>query len=117
MAVTEEMLQEVEEITRILRAWDVWDAEKLPMPPCCPDDEKITDTIDALLTEIAALRRALEEHAIHAEYDYPGDAPELCGYTCQICKGFGARNEDVEHETSCVLSSPTPSTGGAHGMD
>jgi hypothetical protein len=109
MAVTEEMLQEVEEITRILRAWDVWDAEKLPMPPRRPDDEKIADTIDALLAEIAALRRALDDlaskvmnHKDAIRFDFSRDCDS-------------ARHEMWNAAESVLAKLPTPPAGGAHG--
>lgn len=54
--------------------------------------------VHRLVVERDRLRAALAEHAVVAEYDCPGDTPEFCGMSCQLCFGLD------RHEPDCLLA-------------
>jgi hypothetical protein len=37
------------------------------------------------------------------DYDCPGGPPELCGYQCGECKGFGDYGDSIAHKAGCVV--------------
>jgi hypothetical protein len=49
------------------------------------------------------LKDAAERIWIEAEYDCPGDTPELCGYLCGECKGDGPTESEVKHKPDCFV--------------
>ena len=59
---------------------------------------------DALQARIARLLQALADRAILAEYDCPGDAPEICGWQCEICGALGAEPSDLDHAPTCLFA-------------
>jgi hypothetical protein len=52
---------------------------------------------------------ALINHCIVEEYDYPGDAPEVCGWKCTICGMSDIEAHTIEHKRECPLAVVTPS--------
>jgi hypothetical protein len=63
--------------------------------------------MSALKAELTTAQEAGLRHAIVPDYDYPGDAEVLAGYTCHECGGSGDRRESVEHK-NCALKGQTP---------
>ena len=63
---------------------------------------------DALQARIARLLQALADRAILAEYDCPGDAPEICGWQCEICGALGAEPSDLDHAPTCLFAAAGP---------
>ena len=59
---------------------------------------------DGLQARIARLLQALADRAILAEYDCPGDAPEICGWQCEICGALGAEPSDLDHAPTCLFA-------------
>jgi hypothetical protein len=54
---------------------------------------------------------ALTKHGTHEEFDFPGDAPESCGWWCDLCNGAGGENgrdgaRAIEHKPDCLLFDP-----------
>lgn len=62
------------------------------------------ESAEAEATRLRAMVEAVKPHLASADYDYPGDAPELCGYTCTICQKSGAEIEEIEHSAECALA-------------
>lgn len=52
------------------------------------------------------LREVLAEWVVQPDYDWPGDAPEICGYQCCVCKAL-SEDETIEHKTDCPLFTAT----------
>lgn len=59
--------------------------------------------IAAQAAEIDAMRAVGLRHAIVPDYDYPGDAEVLAGYSCHECSGSGDTRDGVEHKSGCAL--------------
>ncbi len=57
----------------------------------------------ALRIMFAKVVEAAEMVWIQAEYDCPGDTPELCGWSCSECKGEGATEETIDHAADCFV--------------
>lgn len=64
------------------------------------------DRIAWLAKRVEDLEDALKENVVIEEFDYPGDAPESCGWVCRSCEGNGETADTVEHKSECLLSSP-----------
>lgn len=67
--------------------------------------KRLQDQVAELQERLAAaedwadeLHRVLEQTATIPEYDCPGDTPELCGWSCMLCRG------NDEHKEDCILS-------------
>jgi hypothetical protein len=52
--------------------------------------------------DAAELHRVLEQTVTVPEYDCPGDTPELCGWSCMLCRG------NDEHKYDCVIAKDNP---------
>jgi hypothetical protein len=77
-------------------------------PPNAPGDD-CTAELAVKLAEadatIARLRAALIERVVLEEFDYPGDAPESCGFECHLCNVGGAKTAaEVQHKPDCPLA-------------
>lgn len=58
--------------------------------------------------QILQLKEALGRHAIREEFDYPGDAPEFCGWWCGECKNM-VEADASGHASDCLLNDVAPS--------
>ena len=63
--------------------------------------------IRALVKERDGLREALGEELVIEEYDYPGDAPEFCGWLCRSC-GYTVEADGSGHKAGCVIEGMKP---------
>ena len=60
----------------------------------------------ALRADLEAVAVALRRQAIVPEYAFPGDTPELCGWSCLLCDGEGESETAINHKEGCDLARP-----------
>lgn len=74
---------------------------------------RASETKQSLLKRVGELRELLVKHAVHEEFDYPGDAPESCGLWCDICnQHVDDDNPAIGHAETCALNSDAPLSVG-----
>lgn len=75
--------------------------------PKSPDSD-----LSSLRKGAEELRRKLAGYAITEEYDFPGDAPEFCGFWCNECKEH-VEADGSGHRDSCLCHGERPQTARA----
>lgn len=86
-----------------------FDGPKWSVPPLtlvralCTRFGTIRSDYVALRIAFAKTCEVAEQVWIQPEYDFPGDAPELCGYQCGECKGYGDDEESIDHDADCFV--------------
>ena len=76
----------------------------LDMSPGNPLAAEAYLEISRLRASKAELLAATKKVCIMAEYDYPGDFPELCGFSCLVCRGHGPTETTIEHTPQCAIT-------------
>ena len=72
---------------------------------------------EAAQAQIARLRASNTEllgvakkFCIPEDFDFPGDGPVSCGFSCLICKGHGPTETTIEHAPKCALANSEKGT-------
>lgn len=87
---------------------DVWSGKWADIvawkPLDTPDQpDPLAAELRAALDEIERLREALAVYGTHADFDWPGDVPEFCGYECNVCDR-GVDKDGNGHQSDCLLA-------------
>ena len=59
------------------------------------------------MSETQRLRAALARYAIQADFDYPAETPEFCGWWCQECRSL-VEEDGTGHEAGCLIHGVNP---------
>ena len=74
--------------------------------------KSLSSDLSSLRKGAEELRRKLAGYAITEEYDFPGDAPEFCGFWCNECKEH-VEADGSGHRDSCLCHGVRPQTARA----
>ena len=63
--------------------------------------------VESLTAERDAILAAIRPHIIVAEFDYPAERPEFCGWLCQVC-GEMIEDDGQGHGEDCAIAGLAP---------
>ena len=70
--------------------------------PLSPKD--LQAEIVRLNASYAKLLGAAKKFCIQEDFDYPGDSPISCGFSCLVCGGDGQTETTIEHTPQCAIA-------------